>query len=121
MQRYELIDWLGDNQGDLTDDQVTELLATANAIEDQYPDADDQDEAQAALTAEYRLMVENNAELIDDLANNLMRARIAQAEALAGIQQVARTVVTTGEISENEFARMAGVDRMTVRKWLGKR
>ena len=73
-------------------------------------------------------MVEPNDEVVDDLANKLIQARIAQAEALAGLRMAAIIVTAPdaadrgyGDYSESEFSQMAGVDRMTVRKWLGKR
>lgn len=120
MQRYELEAWLGDNQGDLTNEQVTELLVLAEAIEARYPDEDDADESQAALTAAYRLMVEPAEDVVDELAQKLIAARVAQVEALAAIRQAA-IVLTPKDWTEVGFANAAGVDRMAVRKWLGKR
>lgn len=119
MERYELEAWLGDNHG-LTDTQVTELLAIANVIEARYPGEDDADERAAALTTAYRLMVEDSADVVDELAQQLITARNAEVEALAALQHAAVTLIPNG-YTENAFANAAGVDRMTVRKWLGKR
>jgi hypothetical protein len=122
MQRYELEAWLGDDHG-LTAEQVTELLATAGDIEQRYPDPDDNDERQAALTTAYRLMT-GYGQAIVDLNEQLMRARVEEARALAGIRQAALTLIRPGGRgieSEQGFALCVGVDRMTVRGWLGKR
>lgn len=123
MQSSELEAWLGDDHG-LIAEQVTELLATAGDIEQRYPDADDNDERQAALTAAYRLMVEDAVAVSDDLAEQVTRSRIEESKALAGARQAALTLVRPGGRglqSEQGFASYVGVDRMTVRGWLGKR
>ena len=117
MQRYELDAWLGDDHG-LADDQVDELLTEADDINDRH--GDDQDAAREALTAAYRLMREDADNVIADLAQRRAAARAAELDALAGLQQVAITLIASGDATESGFARQAGVDRMTVRKWLGK-
>lgn len=124
MQRYELEVWLGDNQGDLTDDLVTELLAIADAIEARYPDEDSRDDRSAALTVAYRILVERPDLVVSDVADKLWRARLAESEALVGLRQLATLLVRDGGRgveSESGFARVASIDRMTVRGWLGKR
>lgn len=120
MQQYELEAWLGDDHG-LTGQQLTELLAQANEIEQRYPDEDDQTERDAALTAAYRIL-RGEQDAVDELAKQLATARAAEARALAGLGQAARMLIPAGEMSEAGFADKAGVDRMTVRRrWLGKR
>lgn len=119
-QPYELEAWLGDNRGNLTDDQFNDLLATTRQIDADYPDeVEDAHERETALTVAYRILT-NDDELISDLAEKLVDARRAETEALAGLRQAAITLIPRGW-SENSFARFAGVDRMTVRSWLGKR
>ncbi|WP_432137668.1 hypothetical protein [Streptomyces sp. bgisy154] len=120
MQQYELEAWLGDDHG-LTEDQLTELLHTANEIDDQYPDEDDRDDRDAALTAAYRLMVEAPDALTAELAAARTAARAAERKALVALRQVAVTRIANGDATESGFAQQAGVDRMTVRRWLGKR
>lgn len=127
MQRHELAAWLGDDHR-LTDGQITHLLTIADDIARRYPDSDDEEKRTAALDAAYRLMVEDSQEVVDDLADTLARARIAEAEALAGLRQVAITIVRSGDrsargiTSQQGFAVAAGVDRQTVvRDWLGAR
>lgn len=118
-QRYEIEAWLGDNHS-LTDQQIDELTATADQIADRYPDPDDRDEREAALTAAYRLM-SGDPNLVNELAADLATARSAEVRALAGLRQAALTVIPARDETESSFARRVGVDRMAVRSWLGKR
>jgi multidrug efflux pump subunit AcrA (membrane-fusion protein) len=120
MQLFELEAWLGDDHG-LNEDELTELLDQANDIEDRYPDADDQPERDAALSAAYRLMTEPVENVLADYGKQRTDARAAASAASAALQQAARTVVAEGKLSEAGFARVATVDRMSVRKWIDKR
>ena len=117
MQRYELIAWIGDDHG-LADDQIDELLHEAETIADEYED--DQQGAAEALTAAYRLMTEAPEDLVNELATRRTNAVIEQANATAGLRQIAITRINNGDATEAGFARQVGVDRMTVRKWIGK-
>lgn len=104
MQRHELDAWLGD---DWTDEQREKIAEDFSAWEDTNPDADD-DEGSSVLTA---IAQHHDGVLsIPDLAR-------VRAEAKAAVV----VSVTIGGMSEAEAARVAGIDRMTVRKWLGKR
>ncbi len=120
MQRHEILAWLGDDHT-LTSDQLDEFTTAASEIEQQYPDTDDQDEAQAALIAAYRLLVEDQASVVSELSAQLASARRAELLAVAGLKQAANQLIGPGQRSESGFAREAGVDRMTVRAWRGKR
>jgi hypothetical protein len=111
--------WLGDDHG-LTGEQLGELQHTTDDIAARWPDEDDRDEREAALTAAYRLMAGDDG-VVEELGQALADARTAELRALAGLQQAALTLVQTGRDTESGFGRRAGVDRMTVRKWLGKR
>lgn len=116
MQRYELDAWLGDDHG-LTGQQVKDLLDTASTLETRYPDPDDADEREAALTVAYRAMAEDDLDgLVREYGAKLLAARRAEVEALAALRQLAGY-----GMPEATFARTAGVDRMAVRTWLGKR
>lgn len=124
MQRYELDAWLGDDH-DLDEDQVRHLLAAANDIEVRYPDPDDADDREVALTVAYRLMVEDAEDVVVELGADLSRARVAGVRAMAGLQQAANAVIVPDAVhgdgvrSVSGFAKLAGVDRMTVlRRWL---
>ncbi|MET9550518.1 hypothetical protein ABZY36_35230 [Streptomyces sp. NPDC006627] len=116
MQRYELEAWLGDDHG-LNEEQLDELLRAADEIEEQYPDEDDRDDREAALTAAYRLMSEAPEDLVAELAAERTAARIAERKALVGLRQIATTRINNGDATEAGFAQQAGIDRMTVRKW----
>ncbi|MFF5609237.1 hypothetical protein ACFY65_23100 [Streptomyces cellulosae] len=120
MQRYELEAWLGDDHG-LTNEQVDELLRTAGEIEEQYPDEDDREDSEAALVAAYRLMIEAPEDLITELAAARTAARAAERKALVALRQIAVTRISNGDATEAGFAQQAGVDRMAIRRWLGKR
>lgn len=119
-QRYEIEAWLGDNHG-LANDQIDELIQAAEDIAARYPDPDDSDLREAALTATYRLMTEPVQDVLADYGQMRSEARAAVASASAALQQAARTEVADGKLSEAGFARVAQVDRMSVRKWLDKR
>lgn len=118
IQRHEITAWLGDDHG-LTGDQIDELHHIAEDIADRYSDPDDQPERAAALTAAYRAMI-GDPELVADLARELLAARMAESRALAGLRQAAVSLIPH-HFTESSFAREAGVDRMAVRGWLGKR
>lgn len=118
--RHELLAWLGDHA--LTNEQVNELLDIANQIDTRYPGADEQPERDAALATAYQLMSDQEpGYVLSGLAGDLLDARQGEANALAAIRQAAYQLVPTGRQSEAAFARSVGVDRMAVRKWLGKR
>lgn len=126
MQRYELDAWLGDDHG-LTDDQITGLLTAAHEIGQRYPDPDDADERDTALTVAYRLTVEDQAAVVAELSDTLMSLRRSEVRTLAALRQCAVTLVVDhgkggrGITSEGGFASATGLDRMTVRGWRGKR
>jgi hypothetical protein len=46
---------------------------------------------------------------------------MAERKALVALRQVAVMRIGNGDATEAGFAHQAGVDRMAVRKWLGKR
>jgi DNA-binding CsgD family transcriptional regulator len=52
--------------------------------------------------------------------NRLGKARLKLAELMAEAQRIALDAIGSGA-TESEVARLLGVDRMTVRKWQGKR
>ncbi|WP_369167754.1 hypothetical protein AB5J49_07795 [Streptomyces sp. R28] len=120
MQRYELEAWLGDDHG-LDDLGLANLLTVANEIEDRYPDPDDHAERDAALTAAYRLITEPAQVVVSNYSEQRASALAAASAATAALQQAARNPVVFDRLSEAGFARAAGVDRMTVRKWRDKR
>lgn len=118
MQQHELDAWLGDDHG-LNDEQVRDLLWRADEIEARYPDPDDQDERTAALTVAHRL-ISGEQGVVEELAKSRAEAKAAEISALAGLREAALIRIGTTD-TEAGFARAANVDRMAVRKWLGKR
>lgn len=126
MQRHEMEAWLGDDHG-LTEEQITELMRTADEIGERYPDPDDQEDRDAALFAAYELMVRDTDEVIAEQAGRIEQGRTLERRGLAGARQTVITLEARGEldprgkINESSLARTFGVDRMTVRGWLGKR
>lgn len=110
--------WLGDARADLTDEQYARLLDESIDIEARYPDPDDADDARDALTAAVQYAL---GEIDPTRAGAaLVDARAAARTALVAAQQVARMAVQDG-MSEARAAEQCGIDRMTVRKVLGKR
>lgn len=103
MQQHELLAWLGD---DWTPEQIEKITEDWRAWESAHPDATDED-GTAVLTA----ICQHHDGTLD--VPNLTEVRRAAKAAVV-------VLVTFGGVSESEAARRAGVDRMTVRKWLGK-
>lgn len=122
-QLHEIEAWLGDDHG-LTAAQVEELRRTADDIDARWPGADDRGEHEAAMIVAYRLLVEDPETVVAELAGARVRAQDAEARALAGLQQAAVSLIEDGGRgirSQSGYAARAGVDRMTVRDWLGLR
>ena len=126
MQRHEMEAWLGDDHG-LTEEQITDLMRTADEIGERYPDRDDQEDRDAALFAAYELMTRDVGEVIAEQAGRIEQGRTMQRRGLAGARQIVITLDARGELdprgdlNESSLARLLGVDRMAVREWLGKR
>lgn len=56
---------------------------------------------------------------VEQQGRRLARARATQQQVMEGLRVVVRAAAASG-VSESELARQAGVDRMTIRKILGK-
>lgn len=111
--------WLGPAADEMSPEQRRRFEDEAALIVERYRDDPDlAQEADAALSA---LVAYLMGEVGVDRAG-AERARTRDAERMASIaaQQVARLAVLDG-MPEAEAARRAGLDRMTVRKVLGKR
>lgn len=118
-QRYEIEAWLGDTLPEWTDEQIDTLVRESDAIAARYPDEDDREEREAALTAAAQCLTGDL--LLETAGEDLLRARVDVSRALAATRQVARMAVLYGGTPQAVAAREAGIDRMTVRKDLGKR
>lgn len=118
MERNELIAWLGPAVDQLTEEDLVHLHAESDTIDARYPDPDEEDERQAAFSAAVRYLL---AEMRPDHAGRqLDAARAELRRAMAMAQQIAAMAVAEG-MSEVKAAEACGIDRMTLRKVLGKR
>jgi hypothetical protein len=114
----DLIAWLGPAADDLTPDQIDRLHREAQRIYSRYPDPDDQELRDAALSAAVQWLLGDIT--LERAREELVSARIAAARASAAAQQVA--VMAHGDgMPESRAAAAAGIDRMTLRRALGKR
>lgn len=116
MQDYEMDAWLGDNK--LTAEQYERLRDEVYEIECRYMGEDDDQEREAAMVAALQWILGEIT--VEETGRRLLDARIAAARALAVARQVARMAALDG-MPEAQAARAASIDRMTVRKDLGKR
>jgi len=126
-QRGEVEVWLGDDHG-LDDGQVAELRRQASLIAARYPDPGDASEREAALSAAREVLTADDpGTVVAGMGDELGQARSSQRMALVRIEQAAAMLVEPPESkpkgvrSQSGFAKTAGVDRMTVLKWLGLR
>jgi hypothetical protein len=116
-ERRGVLAWLGEDHG-FTGEQVERLVAESAVIAARYPDVDDTDEREAALSAAARYL---HGDLdVTSAGAQLWQARTAAARALAGARQVARMRALDGA-AKATTAREAGIDRMTLLKDLGLR
>jgi hypothetical protein len=117
MQRYELEAWLGPALEDMTGEQVDTLHAVVEEIHERWPDRDEGPERDAASVAALQHMLGEVS--LRERGELLGRAREAEREAVVSSRQAALMAVRDG-VSESQAAREAGLDRMTVRRMLGK-
>ncbi|HWO62695.1 MAG TPA: hypothetical protein VNO31_21960 [Umezawaea sp.] len=125
-QQRDLGAQLGDDHG-LTPEQVDQLRQHRDEINARYPEPDDQASRDAAFEVALRLL-RGEPGVVEELAETRAHAKAAAARALAGLQQAALMTVEWNAPpnrhnpnGEGAFARRAGVDRMLVRKWGGKK
>lgn len=117
-QRHEIEAWPGPAMDQLTTDQVDRVQAAADQIAERHPHEDDADLREAALSATVQFLLGETS--VEEAGSRLAAIRAAQREAYAVAMQVAAMAVEAGT-PEAIVARQLGVDRMTVRKALGKR
>src|SRR5690554_7050375 len=118
IDRHELEAWLGLAADDLTPDQTDRLHREAQSIDGRYPDPDDQELRDAALSAAVQWLLGDIT--LERAREQLVSARIAAARASAAAQQVAVMAHADG-MPESHAAAAVGIDRMTLRRALGKR
>lgn len=123
MELYELRAWLGPALDEITarddSEQLLErLIVEAARIGERYPDPDEQDLWDAAMSATTQYLLGDSTP--EDIGRAYTLARIAEARAYAAAYQIA-SVLVAEDGNESAAARRTGVDRMTVRKIRGKR
>lgn len=110
--------WLGPAVEEMSDEQRVRFEDEAEIITARYADPDLSHEAEVALTALVQYLLGETT--IDEAGALRTRTRDAAADAYIAAQVVARLSVLDG-MAEAEAGRRASLDRMTVRKMLGKR
>jgi Homeodomain-like domain len=109
------------SQINLTKDEASILAQLKSVATGWYPD--DEGSANTAVSAAVRyLKTDRSARnaTIQSVADDIAEARGASAFALAEARGTVVVAVADGW-SENALAQALGVDRMTIRKWRGKR
>lgn len=127
---HEVVAWLGDNHG-LTAEQVAELVRVCDELAERYPKPGDKEVREVARSVVLEALRAVNPETaVAEGGESLVWARKGVREALVSLEALALLLVVppseenpkpTGVQSQRGFADRAGVDRMTVLKWLGLR
>lgn len=110
--------WLGPAADELTEEQRDRFEVEARLICDRYAGPDLAAEQDVALSALVQYLLGETD--LDRAGDARAVTRSAARDALTAAQVVARLAVLDG-VPEAEAARRASLDRMTVRKVLGKR
>lgn len=106
--------WLGDTEA--TDAQREALARAADRIAARWPDEDDADSREHALTGAAQIILGDTR--LEEAGRAYVRARAAEREAHAAL--TGALIASQGTASEVDLADIAGVSRPTVRKALGK-
>src|SRR5690606_15310302 len=111
MERHELEAWLGPALEDLSPEQVDRLHREAEAIDERYPDPDDADDREAALTAAVQYLL---GELtVEEAGRRRRETREAERHARVQAIQVACMAEADG-MPAAAAARAAGIDRQVL-------
>lgn len=114
----ELLAWLGPAAKDLTPEQLERVAAESREIDERYPDPDEQDEREAALSAVVQYLLGDTT--AEDVNRELIAARTRERAAYVAALQVA-VMLTRDGTPKAAAARAVGIDRMRVLKALGER
>lgn len=115
MSDHDIDTWLAGTP--LTDEQRDRFAEAWGAVSDRYPDPDDQDERDAALSAALQYLLGETVPA--DAGRSLARARHQQLLATATARQIAIMAIADGA-TENALHGQLEVTRRTLRQWLGK-
>src|SRR5690554_549257 len=111
MERHELEAWLGPALDQLTPDAIDRLHREAEAIDARYPDPDDADDREAALTAAVQYML---GELtVEEAGRRRRETRAAERHARVQAIQLACMAEADG-MPTAAAARVAGIDRQVL-------
>lgn len=121
MQLIELDNYLGDFANDLTSEQKDTLMRVSDQLDEAFPEGEDfdeyLDEREAAFSAAVQYVM-GDLDVVS-VGKDLSTVRLAMSKAMAAAQGI--TLAAAADETESALARELGVDRMTIRKWLGKR
>lgn len=118
MSSNDLMAWLGPAAEELTEEQIERVTAEAKSIAARYPDPDEQDERDAALSAVVQYLLGETSP--EDLKRELIAARAAERRAFAAALWVGVMLHRDGA-KKAPAATAVGVDRMSLLKALGER
>jgi uncharacterized protein YcfJ len=119
MQDHEMRAWLGPALDELTADQITRLHAESDAIDERYPEPDDEMLRQTALAAAVQYLLGETTP--EGAGRALAAARRVEGEAFAASMQIARMACDDRLLTEVDAAAVCRIDRMSVRRARGKR
>lgn len=114
MPRHDIEAWLGTAAADATDEQINTLTQAADTIADRWPDPDDADSREQALSAAAQVILGDDT--LEAIAASWQAARRVERDRMAAL--TGALIATPG--SERELSERANVARMTLRKALGK-
>jgi hypothetical protein len=112
--RTDMLTWLGPAADEMTAEQIDEFDRVAAAIGGRWPDPEDSDSRELALSAAAQVIVGDNS--LEALAGSWRDARRVERERMAAL--TGALIATPG--SERALEERSGVARATVRKALGK-
>jgi len=117
MTDHDLMAWLGPAADELTPEQIERVSDAARDIDERYPDPDEQDERDAALSATVQYLLGETTP--EDANRALIDARQREREAYVAALQIAVMAHRDG-VPKATAARRAGIDRMSLLKALGE-
>lgn len=113
-----LMAWLGPAAAELTPEQIERAADASRDIDTRYPDPDEEQERQAALSATVQYLLGETTAA--EAEGALITARARERDAYVAAVQVAVMMVRDGT-PKATAARECGIDRMSLLKALGER
>lgn len=123
----DLMAWLGPAAEELTPEQIERVAEASRDIEQRYPDPDEHEEREAALSAVVQYLLGDTT--AEDAKRELIEARGRERRAYVAALQVAVMMVRDARqagvseriVDKKGKAEACGVDRMSLLKALGER